>query len=185
MAELEERLQDVLALAAHWDALVLLDEGDALVEKRTRGQLLLNSMTGVLLRLLEGFDGALFITSNRASSFDPAALSRVKLAVRFEALDCAAKRQIWTNMLSRIVGDAEGLTHEAARAQVMQDFDMVRLSQFAGSGRAVGAILRLALGLCGQRRSRLTQAVLDDAIEVWSSFHQDLCEEGVAQTWDE
>ena len=40
-------LQDVLSLAAHWDALVLLDEGDALVEKRSRGQLLLNSMTGL------------------------------------------------------------------------------------------------------------------------------------------
>ena len=46
VSELEERLEDVLALAAHWDALVLLDEGDALVEKRTPGQLLLNSMTG-------------------------------------------------------------------------------------------------------------------------------------------
>jgi hypothetical protein len=66
VAELEERLSDVLTLAANWGALVLLDEGDALVEKRQRGQLMLNSMTGVLLRLLENFEGALFITSNRA-----------------------------------------------------------------------------------------------------------------------
>ena len=86
---------------------MLLDEGDALVEKRSRGQLLLNSMTGVLLRLLEGFDGSLFITSNRASSFDPAALSRITLAIRFEPLDAAAKAQVWTNMLARIIGDAD------------------------------------------------------------------------------
>lgn len=185
VAELEERLQDVLALAAHWDALVLLDEGDALVEKRSRGQLLLNSMTGVLLRLLEGFDGSLFITSNRAASFDPAALSRVTLAVRFEPLDTEAKMHVWTNMLSRIVGDGEGLSPESALAQVKREFDMQRLSQFTGSGRAVGVIIRLALGLCGQRRTRLTQGVLDDAIDVWKSFHDDLCDEGATQTWDE
>jgi SpoVK/Ycf46/Vps4 family AAA+-type ATPase len=185
VAELEERLQDVLALAAHWDALVLLDEGDALVEKRARGQLLLNSMTGVLLRLLEGFDGSLFITSNRAASFDPAALSRVTLAVRFDALDAHAKEQVWTNMLARIVGDAEHLSREEAQAQVLRDFDMTSLAKFAGSGRAVGAIIRLALGLCGQRRSRLTQTELDDAIAVWESFHQDLSDEGVADTWDD
>lgn len=184
VAELEERLEDVLALAAHWDALVLLDEGDALVEKRTRGQLLLNSMTGVLLRLLEGFDGSLFITSNRAASFDPAALSRVTLAVRFEPLDTSDKTTVWVNMLARVIGDAEGLSRGAALAQVRRDFDPPRLAQFAGSGRAVGTVLRLALGLCGQRRSRLTQAVLDDAVAAWSSFHDDLREEGVTQTWD-
>jgi hypothetical protein len=178
VAELEERLEDVLALAAHWDALVLLDEGDALVEKRTRGQLLLNSMTGVLLRLLEGFDGSLFITSNRAATFDPAALSRVTLAVRFEALDTSAKTQVWANMLARVIGDAEGLSRAEALAQVRCDFDLPRLAQFAGSGRAVGTVMRLALGLCGQRRSRLKQAVLDDAVAAWSSFHDDLRDEG-------
>ena len=164
---------------------MLLDEGDALVEKRSRGQLLLNSMTGVLLRLLEGFDGSLFITSNRASSFDPAALSRITLAIRFEPLDAAAKAQVWTNMLARIIGDADGLTPDVAAKQVGRDFDMPRLSKFSGSGRAVGAIIRLALGLCGQRRCRLSQVVLDDAIGVWSNFHDDLCDEGATETWDD
>ena len=51
VAELEEKLTDVLQLASLWGALVLLDEGDALVERRQRGQLLLNSMSAVLLRL--------------------------------------------------------------------------------------------------------------------------------------
>lgn len=184
VSELEERLEDVLALAAHWDALVLLDEGDALVEKRMPGQLLLNSMTGVLLRLLEGFDGSLFITSNRASSFDPAALSRVTLAVRFEALDASAKTEVWGNMLARVIGDAEGVSLATAQAKVQHEFDLPALAQFAGSGRAVGTVMRLAVGLCGQRKSRLTQSVLDDAIGTWASFHDDLRAEGVTQSWD-
>ena len=138
---------------------------------------------GVLLRLLEGFDGSLFITSNRASSFDPAALSRVTLAVRFAPLDAVAKTTLWGHMLTRVIGDAEGMSSAAAMAQVRGEFDLDALgAQFAGSGRAVGAVLRLALGLCGQRRARLSQGVLEDAIKAWSSFHDDLREEGAQHT---
>ena len=92
-AELEEKLTVTLQLASHWGCLALLDEGDALVEKRRQGQMLLNSMTGVLLRLLENFEGSLFINSNRVASFDPAALSRVTLAVKFVPLDQSGMRQ--------------------------------------------------------------------------------------------
>ena len=138
---------------------------------------------GVLLRLLEGFDGSLFITSNRASSFDPAALSRVTLAVRFAPLDAVAKTTLWGHMLTRVIGDAEGMSSAAAMAQVRGEFDLDALgAQFSGSGRAVGAVLRLALGLCGQRRARLSQGVLEDAIKAWSSFHDDLREEGAQHT---
>ncbi len=86
-----KRLIDVLFLASHWGSLILLDEGDALVEKRRSGQLMLNSMTSILLRLLESFDGTLFITSNRAASFDPVALSRVMLAIRYKPLKLVRK----------------------------------------------------------------------------------------------
>ena len=187
VAELEERLTDVLALAAGWNALVLLDEGDALVERRTKGQLLLNSMTGVLLRLLESFNGALFITSNRAASFDPAALSRVTLAVRYQPLDAGAKRAVWRNALARVLMYEDGAlrTQTEAFEAVDADFDLAALAAFGGSGRAVGAVLRLAVGLCQQRnRSTLSQAALDDAVSIWQDFHSDLCDEVAVDTFD-
>lgn len=192
VAELEERLTDVLSLAAHWGALVLLDEGDALVEKRRRGQLLLNSMVGVLLRLLENFEGSLFITSNRAASFDPAALSRVTLAVRYEPLNLEAKFIVWRNMLIRVLSDEKiGAPQtlaprgaEAAAKLVDETFDLRKLSSFEGSGRSVGAVMRLAIGLADQRCCALSQSILDDAMAVWKEFHKDLSDEGVSSTWD-
>ena len=72
-------------LCAAWGAIVLLDEADALVERREKGQLLLNSLVGVLLRTLDRFEGQLFLTTNRAKQFDPAAISRVTLAIRVSA----------------------------------------------------------------------------------------------------
>ncbi len=188
VAELEERLTDVLSLAAHWHALVLLDEGDALVERRQRGQLLLNSMTGVLLRLLESFDGALFITSNRAAEFDPAALSRVTLAIRYEPLDDSARAQVWRNALVRIFAD-EILENGKARGPklaveyVEKNFDLKQLAHFDGSGRSVGAVLRLAIGLALQRRTDLSQSVINDALDVWSEFNADLRAEGAVDHW--
>ena len=69
--------------------------------------------------------------------------------------------------------------------QVRDVFDLPRLALFTGSGRAVGAIIRLAIGLCRQRCSRLTQTVLDDAIAVWANFHEDLTQVGATDTWDD
>ena len=36
VAELEEKLSIVLSLASHWGALMLFDEGDALIEKKNK-----------------------------------------------------------------------------------------------------------------------------------------------------
>ena len=168
---------------------MLLDEGDALVERRQRGQFLINSMSAVLLRLLEGFSGALFITSNRAAAFDPAALSRVTLAIRFLLLDTAGKRQVWRGWLVRVFaaelvsGRRRG--QAAAEAYVDAGFDLDALAQFTGSGRSVGACVRLAIALAEERQTALTNDVLADAISVWSSFWRDLDDEGVSHSWDE
>lgn len=169
-------------------ALVLLDEGDALVERRQRGQFLINSMSAVLLRLLEGFSGALFITSNRAAAFDPAALSRVTLAIRFPSLDTAGKRQVWRGWLVRVFAAelVSGVrrSRRVSEAYVDARFDLDALAQFSGSGRSVGACVRLAIALADERQAALSNEVLNDAITVWSSFWRDLDDEGVAHSWD-
>lgn len=185
-AELEERLTDVLNLSNAWGAFVLLDEGDALVERRQRGHITLNSMTNVLLRLLESFNGALFLTSNRAKCFDPAALSRVTLAIRYDALDDDGKAKVWINLLSRIfmVEHNHPRTQKEAQEMVEKEFDLDVFRRFEGSGRSIGAILRLAIGLAEQRDKPLTQIILNDAISTWSEFHAQLDEDAGPQTWE-
>ena len=50
---LEERLQDVLDLCGPWHALVLIDEAEMLLERRTKSEVVRNAMVCVMLRLLE------------------------------------------------------------------------------------------------------------------------------------
>ncbi|ORX76538.1 P-loop containing nucleoside triphosphate hydrolase protein [Anaeromyces robustus] len=188
VTELEERLTDVLFLASHWGALILLDEGDALVEKRKSGQLMLNSMTSILLRLLESFDGTLFITSNRASSFDPAALSRVTLAIEYKPLKETGKKLVWKNALIRVFADEILENNErrgeiAAEEYVNKHFDLNQLGQFKGSGRSVNAVIRLAIGLSDKRDEALSQKIINDAIDVYTLFNDELLKE-CPESWD-
>jgi len=178
VAELEERLTEVLALASSWGALVLLDEGDALVERRRQGELVLNSMSAVLLRLLERFDGALFMTSNRVAAFDPAALSRVTLAIRYRALDEAGLAAVWRAALVRTVGDDTAID---------ETFDCAHLAAIGGvhqSGRSVSAVLQLAASLADARDIPLNQQLLLDALDIVRSFAVEFEEDGAASGWD-
>ncbi|ELP83577.1 hypothetical protein EIN_077220 [Entamoeba invadens IP1] len=183
ISELEERLGDILFLTSRWGALVLLDEGDALIEKRTSGQFVMNSMTSVLLRLLENFDGALFVTSNRPLALDPAALSRVTLAVHFEKLKEESKEEIWRNSLVNLFEREviEGIERgrNGAEEYVEKNFDVKKLGTFNGSGRSIGAIIKLAVALAEQRNKELYFDILKDANEVFTKFSDDLNKDGL------
>ena len=107
----------------------------------------------VLLRLLETFEGSLFINSNRVASFDPAALSRVTLAVKFSPLTPDGMRQVWRNTIARVLKSdtTRSLTYDAALDEVSSDFDLEGLATFKGSGRSIGAVMKMAIALCSHR----------------------------------
>jgi ATP-dependent 26S proteasome regulatory subunit len=100
-AELETKMTDILNLCGKWDALVLFDEADIFLEKRSStGSVERNAFVSVMLRVVEYFKGVLFLTSNRVDALDPAFKTRITLALRYEQLDTAARAQVWTNLLS-------------------------------------------------------------------------------------
>jgi hypothetical protein len=99
-SELEENLRQVLDIASTWNAVLLLDECDIFMEARTDSNIQRNAMVGVFLRLLEYYQGVLFLTSNRANNIDKAFYSRISMAINFPALTTADRVQIWENNLS-------------------------------------------------------------------------------------
>lgn len=62
---LEAELEKVLNLAHAWGAVLLLDEADVFLEKRTIQDIHRNALVSIFLRLLEYFQGILFLTTNR------------------------------------------------------------------------------------------------------------------------
>ncbi|CAG8729258.1 10513_t:CDS:2, partial [Cetraspora pellucida] len=65
-------LVKVLDIAYTWKAVILLDEADIYLEKRNTVDLVRNTMVGIFLRLLEYYQGVIFLTTNRVISFDDA-----------------------------------------------------------------------------------------------------------------
>jgi hypothetical protein len=155
---LEERLTDVLDLCVPWGALVLIDEAEMLLERRGKNDIVRNAMVCVMLRLLEYYSGILFLTTNRVESLDPAFQSRVQCALRYEALDEAARKRIWADMLAR------------SPIEVAADVAVDGLARHELNGRQIKNVLQLALALARQEKSALAQRHLDSTLDITAAF---------------
>lgn len=94
-SSLEGELQKILDIAHAWGAVLLLDEADVFLEMRTVHDLQRNALVSIFLRLLEYFQGILFLTTNRVETFDDAFQSRIHIALRYGALSLKAKKAVF------------------------------------------------------------------------------------------
>ena len=83
VADIETNLNKILYRAEKWDAVLLIDEADSYIYKRGN-DILQNCIVGTFLRLMEYYNGILFLTSNRPDTIDDAIISRVTLHIKYE-----------------------------------------------------------------------------------------------------
>jgi AAA+ superfamily predicted ATPase len=114
-SQLERRLLDEFERAINWDAILLLDEADVVLEARSFEDVRRNGIvsgpfilshystqaltTLVFLRQLEYYQGVLFLTTNRISTMDVAFQSRIQVALEFEDLKPKGRSKIWKGLL--------------------------------------------------------------------------------------
>jgi SpoVK/Ycf46/Vps4 family AAA+-type ATPase len=110
-SDLEQRLSNILELCTKWNAILLLDEADVFLEARSSHHLDRNMLVSIFLRLLEYYEGVLFLTTNRSDNIDSAFESRIHLSLQYDELDRASRRQLWTAFLTR-GGDIGNFTSE-------------------------------------------------------------------------
>ncbi|KAI7446462.1 hypothetical protein KC336_g1195 [Hortaea werneckii] len=85
--EVEQKLSTFFFLGAKWRCVVLLDEADVFLARRTTGDLQRNSLVSVFLRQLEYYSRLLILTTNRVGEFDEAFVSRIHMKLHFPSLD--------------------------------------------------------------------------------------------------
>ncbi|KAJ7766171.1 hypothetical protein B0H16DRAFT_1523250 [Mycena metata] len=110
--ELDAALERVFDVATAWKAIVLIDEADVFLERRSLHDLERNAMVAVFLRHVEYYRGILFLTTNRVQAFDEAFLSRIHVALHFGELAEASRAQVWRAFVARahletVIGDAQ------------------------------------------------------------------------------
>ena len=126
---LEQQLQNIFATAKHWNALLLLDEADVFLETRTERNHFMNGIVAVFLRMLERFEGVMFLTTNRASNFDPAILSRIHIIVEYPGLKQDQRMGIWKSSLDR--------ARTAQGPSDLSDEEVAKLAELDFNGRQV------------------------------------------------
>ena len=92
--EIEKKLNKILYRAEKWNAVLLIDESDAYVSKRG-DNIIQNAIVATFLRLLEYFNGVLFLTTNRADIIDDAIMSRVTAHIKYELPDYEETKELW------------------------------------------------------------------------------------------
>jgi hypothetical protein len=101
-ARIEHELNKIMDIAHSWGAVLLLDEADVFLEKRQHQDVHRNALVSIFLRLLEYFQGILFLTTNRVETFDEAFQSRIHIALKYTELSMKAKREIWKLFLQKV-----------------------------------------------------------------------------------
>src|SRR5205814_9615450 len=99
LGETEKNLDAVFSRAEELDVILLLDEGDALLTRRTdvhtSNDRYANLETNFLLQRLESYEGILVVTSNAGERIDPAFRRRLDVVVEFRTPEAPERWAIW------------------------------------------------------------------------------------------
>ncbi|KAF8861394.1 P-loop containing nucleoside triphosphate hydrolase protein [Acephala macrosclerotiorum] len=98
----EKDMQKHFKLAHKWGCVLLLDEADVFLAKRSKDDVKRNGLVSVFLRILEYYSGMMFLTTNRVGAIDDAFRSRLHLTLYYPKLDKKQTIKIWKTNLGRM-----------------------------------------------------------------------------------
>lgn len=145
--EMEVALKETLTRAQRWGAVMLIDEADVYI-KRREDNLAANAVVGVFLRVLEYFNGLLFLTTNRVGDIDEAIISRCIAMIKYRSPNQPDRRRIWSVMTEQF-----GLT--------VKDELLDELSEVfpEASGRDIKGLAKLVSKYCRHKNVEPSMSV--------------------------
>jgi SpoVK/Ycf46/Vps4 family AAA+-type ATPase len=148
-----KRVKEILETATRWNAILLIDECDIFLEARKEDDMHRNAVVSVFLRMVEYYQGILFLTTNRVKDLDTAFYSRISLPIKYDALGSDARRSIWINHL---------MTNGVGRDKAEEFANQIH-QNFSNNGRQIKNVVRIALSLATKENRELQ---IDDLVKV-------------------
>ena len=145
-SDVESSLSNVLEMATKWNAILLLDEADVFLEQRSSHDLERNKLVSIFLRMLEYYEGILFLTTNRVDNIDAAFQSRIHISMQYEELSVTSRKHVWINFLA---ASSKGKGH------LFTNDDLDLLAQRRMNGREIKNVLKTAQLLASRKREEL------------------------------
>ncbi|KAH8593771.1 P-loop containing nucleoside triphosphate hydrolase protein [Bisporella sp. PMI_857] len=160
----EQSLERIFSNAEDWKAILLIDEAEIVLEKRTFERMTQNSWISVFLRKLEYFQGILILTTNLIDCIDEAFESRISYPLRFEELGRDDRHQIWTSFIRNMN------ILPAYKTTLINEVD--RWSEAEINGRQIRNIVLMAENLAAsdEKHPRLMPHHIDELLNVTLEF---------------
>ncbi|MEE2731032.1 MAG: ATP-binding protein [Pseudomonadota bacterium] len=134
--EMEQALKNTLIRAQRWGAVMLIDEADVYIKRRD-DNIAANAVVGVFLRVLEYFNGLLFLTTNRVDDIDEAIVSRCIALIKYHPPGRDDRLKIWQVM----TGQFKLPVSDALLTELVEMFP-------AASGRDIKGLVKLVAKYC-------------------------------------
>ena len=115
--------------------------------------------------MLEYYQGILFLTTNRITTFDLAFKSRIHLALKYQALNASARKELWRLFIGKI---------PKADNEVHSEKSLDKLAAVDLNGRQIKNAVRTAHTLARSSSQALNQGHLDIVLETLKEFEKDL-----------
>ncbi|KAH9243209.1 hypothetical protein K456DRAFT_1820257 [Colletotrichum gloeosporioides 23] len=148
MWEIESNLRLIFKRMQRWGAILLFDEADTFMAKRSEDNIERNALVSILLRMLEYQSGILFLTTNRVDDFDTAFFSRIHVRLEFDKPGAPQRTLIWSYLAEK---DGYNISQE----------EFAKLGNLPMDGRRIKIVLRVASLLC-RSRDAAGKTTIDD-----------------------
>jgi hypothetical protein len=152
--QVEYKLASTLEMIAKWNAVLLLDECDVFLEKRSTHDLERNKLVSIFLRVLEYYEGILFLTTNRIDNIDAAFQSRIHVSLAYPDLTAESRRHIWENFTKQL--DLQDWTEK----------DLDELKDVELNGRQIKNVLKSASLLAARKKEKLGRKYVDKILAI-------------------
>lgn len=146
----------------------LADEADVFLERRESHDIHRNALVSIFLRLLEYFQGILFLTTNRVETFDDAFQSRIHVALRYGELTAKAKKTVWKTFFDLC------RKQEGCKVAELTEHDFDVLARHSLNGRQVKNIVMASQALALNEGETLGLAQIKRVLDVAETFQKDL-----------
>jgi SpoVK/Ycf46/Vps4 family AAA+-type ATPase len=169
-AFLGPKIKKVFEMATEWDAVILLDEADVFMAKRSPADVVRNELVSIFLRELEYFQGIIFLTTNLYSTIDTAFRSRVNIHLLFSPLGASSRLVLWRKFLSRLPprtadGKTNGNVFENA-LDYLSENDMQQLALWELNGREIKNAIKTVRTWCVLKGYEMSLPRLESGIRV-------------------
>ncbi|KAF2098988.1 P-loop containing nucleoside triphosphate hydrolase protein [Rhizodiscina lignyota] len=156
--QFESKLQRIFKAAQLWKAILLIDEADMFLGKRSSSSDYSSRvLTSLFLRRLEYFQGIMFLTTNRFIDFDEAFASRVQLILQYPALGPDHRAKIWEEHVKN--------------ARISPDWNLAEKCREFGqryelNGRDIRNLAQVSINICQQEGQPLSEDMIEEIFEL-------------------